>query len=131
MATPVFSKLLKQARSDRCMTQSDLGGSMSPRSTQDKISYYERGCAVPSVKKVAHICTGLGITEEELLGISVSDYSTKILLRRLELGLKQWQVGELVDMDQGMIARYESGKVDPKLDRVFELYIALKVVDWS
>lgn len=55
----------------------------------------------------------------------------RIALRREQLGLTQYELGDLTGMEQQHIWRYENGKNKPSLEKLIVLAEALRTsIDW-
>lgn len=65
--TMSIAKRIKQARIDKNMTQLQLADAMGV--SYQAVSNWERGNSMPDISKLADLCTTLGLTVNELLGM--------------------------------------------------------------
>lgn len=65
--TMSIAKRIKQARIDQNMTQLQLADAMGV--SYQAVSNWERGNSMPDISKLADLCTTLGLTVNELLGV--------------------------------------------------------------
>ena len=65
--TMKIAAVIKQARIDRNMTQMNLADAMGV--SYQAVSNWERGNSMPDIAKLEDLCTVLGVTVEQLLGM--------------------------------------------------------------
>ena len=65
--TMMIAKVIRQARIDRNMTQMNLADAMGV--SYQAVSNWERGNSMPDISKLEQLCSVLGITVNDLLGI--------------------------------------------------------------
>lgn len=70
-----ISKRIRQARIDKNMTQMNLADAMGV--SYQAVSNWERGNSLPDISKLEELCTVLGLTLQELLGIEESNTAAK------------------------------------------------------
>ena len=66
--TMKIAAIIKQARIDRNMTQMNLADAMGV--SYQAVSNWERGNSMPDIAKLEDLCTVLGLTVEQLLGMA-------------------------------------------------------------
>ena len=64
---------------------------------------------------------------DETIKNDVEDFVLALKMRRLELGLSQKALGELVDVTQSNISEYEGGLTYPTLPTLFKVCLGLRV----
>ena len=65
--TMQIAKRIKQARIDKNMTQLQLADAMGV--SYQAVSNWERGNSMPDISKLTDLCSTLGLTVDELLGV--------------------------------------------------------------
>lgn len=98
-----FGQRLASLRKSKGITQIDLAAAIG--STQRAISYYENEGGYPPAPIVGELAKAIGITSDELLGLSGKKSSKKESQETKRLWKKFQQIKQLPEKDQRAIIR--------------------------
>ena len=86
--TMKIAAVIKQARIDRNMTQMNLADAMGV--SYQAVSNWERGNSMPDIAKLEDLCTVLGVTVEQLLGMETpAAAAVQKVIRQEELTVEE------------------------------------------
>lgn len=130
-----FVQEMRQRRQALSLSQQDLGDKLGI--DRNTVSRIERGAPNIAVADAAAIAAALGTTLREMFGSGTGTESNSMLATtisgkvrelRVERGLNQRQLAELVGVDRNWVSAVESGSRNITLRTLEKFALALKVL---
>ena len=123
---------IKEARQAKGLTQAELGARLGL--PYQSIGQWERDLRRPKLETLQRLAEELDVSWEELADAparrreSHMTIGERIRMARLEKGLTQRELGEKSGIAEPTIRKYELGKLNPKLETLKRLALALDML---
>ena len=113
--------IIKELRKETGMTQEELGEKLGV--IKQTVSSWEKGISEVNNDTLITLSRLFGVSTDYLLGLSGGEKHMKNRLKELREaeGMKQSELGELLNVQDAAISKYESGKVPMTEDKIIQI----------
>lgn len=117
----MFDERIAEQRKKLGLSQEELAEKLNI--SQKSISKYERGSRRPSYEVLVSMAALFGVTTDYLLGVDGGEKNMKNRLKELreENGMKQSELGKLLNVQDAAISKYESGDIPLTGEKIIQL----------
>lgn len=117
----MFGERIAEQRKKLGLSQEELAEKLNI--SQKSISKYERGSRRPSYEVLVSMAALFGVTTDYLLGVDGGEKNMKNRLKELreENGMKQSELGKLLNVQDAAISKYESGDIPLTGEKIIQL----------
>lgn len=113
--------IIKELRKEAGMTQEELGEKLGV--IKQTVSSWEKGISEVSNDTLITLSRLFGVTTDYLLGVDGGEKNMKNRLKELreENGMKQSELGKLLNVQDAAISKYESGDIPLTGEKIIQL----------
>lgn len=117
----MFGERIAEQRKKLGLSQEELAEKLNI--SQKSISKYERGSRRPSYEVLVSMAALFGVTTDYLLGVDGGEKDMKNRVKELreENGMKQSELGKLLNVQDAAISKYESGDIPLTGEKIIQL----------